>query len=157
MKNKKGFTLVELLIVIAIIGVLSTIAFVSLNRARSKARDAKRIADVRQLQSALELFYNDQTEPEYPMVTATRTIDSTVLSSTYVATLPTAPTPGDSSTCISGTNNDYRYTSYQDQGGLIACDAATEDCAWYRLTFCLGAQTGGVGAGLRTASPGGIQ
>ncbi|MFH1171716.1 MAG: type II secretion system protein, partial [bacterium] len=50
MKKQKGFTLVELLVVIAIIGLLSTIAFISLNRARAKARDAKRISDVRELQ-----------------------------------------------------------------------------------------------------------
>ncbi|PIS04965.1 MAG: hypothetical protein COT81_03775 [Candidatus Buchananbacteria bacterium CG10_big_fil_rev_8_21_14_0_10_42_9] len=57
--NKKGFTLVELLVVIAIIGLLSTIAIVALNSAREKARDAKRVADVKQIQTALELLFND--------------------------------------------------------------------------------------------------
>ena len=58
-KNKKGFTLIELLVVIAIIGLLSTLAVVALNNARQKSRDAKRVADVKQIQTALELFYND--------------------------------------------------------------------------------------------------
>ena len=49
MQNKKGFTLIELLVVIAIIGLLSSIAVVSLNGARAKARDAKRVSDVKQL------------------------------------------------------------------------------------------------------------
>jgi len=59
MKNKKGFTLVELLVVIAIIGLLSTLAVVALGSARSKARDARRISDVKQVQTALELYFAD--------------------------------------------------------------------------------------------------
>ncbi len=58
--NKKGFTLIELLIVVAIIGLLSTLAVVSLGSARVKARDSKRLADLKQLQTALELYYTDQ-------------------------------------------------------------------------------------------------
>jgi prepilin-type N-terminal cleavage/methylation domain-containing protein len=57
-KNNKGFTLIELLVVIAIIGLLATIVMVSLNTARAKARDARRISDVRQLQLALEMYYD---------------------------------------------------------------------------------------------------
>ncbi|PIW79613.1 MAG: pilus assembly protein, partial [Parcubacteria group bacterium CG_4_8_14_3_um_filter_48_16] len=57
--NKKGFTLIELLVVIAIIGLLSTLAVVALNNARLKARDAKRIADIKQIQTALELYYTE--------------------------------------------------------------------------------------------------
>jgi general secretion pathway protein G len=58
--NKKGFTLIELLVVIAIIGLLSTLAVVALGSARTKARDSKRLADLKQLQTALELYYTDQ-------------------------------------------------------------------------------------------------
>ncbi len=65
-KNKQGFTLIELLVVIAIIGLLSTLAVVALSSARQKARDSKRLSDLKQLQTALELYYQDQTSPAYP-------------------------------------------------------------------------------------------
>jgi general secretion pathway protein G len=64
-KNNKGFTLIELLVVIAIIGLLSTLAVVALGNAREKARDAKRLSDLKQMQTALELYYTDQTS--YPV------------------------------------------------------------------------------------------
>jgi len=57
--SSKGFTLVELLVVIAIIGVLATLILLQLGAARQKARDAKRVADVNQVRSALELFFDD--------------------------------------------------------------------------------------------------
>ena len=63
MKNK-GFTLIELLVVIAIIGLLASVALVSLGSARAKARNAKRLADMAQLQKALELYYDNSGQ--YP-------------------------------------------------------------------------------------------
>lgn len=66
-KKSKGFTLIELLVVIAIIGILATIVLVSLNDARQKARDTKRIGDLRQVQLQMEIFYDDnQAYPANP-------------------------------------------------------------------------------------------
>ena len=57
--KRKGFTLIELLVVIAIIGILATIVLVSLNSARQKARDVRRISDLRQVALGLEMLYDD--------------------------------------------------------------------------------------------------
>jgi len=66
-RKNKGFTLIELLVVIAIIGMLSSVVLVSLSSARSKSRDAGRIASAKQLQTALELYYSENGH--YPIST----------------------------------------------------------------------------------------
>ncbi len=58
-KNIKAFTLVELLVVISIIGILSSFAMVSLNTARIKARDALRSGEMNQLRTALVMYFDD--------------------------------------------------------------------------------------------------
>ncbi|PIT95109.1 pilus assembly protein [Candidatus Falkowbacteria bacterium CG10_big_fil_rev_8_21_14_0_10_39_9] len=62
--KKPAFTLIELLVVIAIIGVLVTVSIITLSNARAKSRDAKKAGDIKQVQTALELFYNDMNR--YP-------------------------------------------------------------------------------------------
>lgn len=57
--TRRAFTLVELLVVIAIIGLLSTVAIVALNGSRIASRDAKRIADLKQIRLALSMYYDD--------------------------------------------------------------------------------------------------
>lgn len=61
---KAGFTLIELLVVIAIIGILSSVVLASLNSARTKARDTRRVSDLKQVQVALELYYDANSK--YP-------------------------------------------------------------------------------------------
>ena len=72
LKNKKtGFTLIELLVVISIIGLLSSVIFAGLNDAKAKARDAKRLSELKEIQNALELYYaqNDSYPNHTPKYT----------------------------------------------------------------------------------------
>lgn len=55
---KKGFTLIELLVVVAVIGILASVILLGLSSVRGKGRDARRITDLKQLQNALELYFN---------------------------------------------------------------------------------------------------
>src|SRR3989338_5409213 len=59
LRRANAFTLIELLVVISVIGLLASIVLVSLNSARAKARDAKRLTDLAQIKKALELYYDD--------------------------------------------------------------------------------------------------
>jgi prepilin-type N-terminal cleavage/methylation domain-containing protein len=64
-KKQLGFTLIEFLIVMVIIIILASISVIALNGQRTKARDAKRISDIRQIRTALEFYFSD--EGEYPV------------------------------------------------------------------------------------------
>lgn len=91
---KRGFTLIELLVVIAIIGMLSSVVLASLNSARTKSRDVRRLTDVRQLQTALEMYYNDHNA--YPISSWTHssagwTSAFTTALAPYMPTIPTDP------------------------------------------------------------------
>ena len=91
-KKNKGFTLIELLVVIAIIGILASVVLASLNTARRKSRDARRIADVKQIQLALELYF-DANNGTYPGgdELGTGAGSYAALAPTYIASLPKDP------------------------------------------------------------------
>lgn len=109
MKKNKGFTLIELLIVVAIIGLLATLAIIGLTTAQQRARDTKRVADVKSIVSALELYWNDNAE--YPILSDAISPDintwaelNTALTD-YISQLPTDPFHQDS-----GKSATYFYT-----------------------------------------------
>lgn len=92
----RGFTLIELLVVISIIGVLSTVAMTSLNAARAKARDAKRLQEIEQIKSALDLYYaNNGYYPLYNVSTIvdcnTATSLNALVTSGLFASVPVDP------------------------------------------------------------------
>lgn len=57
--RRAGFTLIEMLVVVAVVGLLSSAVLVGLEDARERARDARRIADLRSVQNGLEVFYSN--------------------------------------------------------------------------------------------------
>ena len=61
MKSPRAFTLIELMVVIAIIGLLSSIVLASLSSARSKGNDAKVISEMKSIRNAAELYYSQNS------------------------------------------------------------------------------------------------
>lgn len=59
LKIRKGFTLIEMLVVVSLIGVLTTLVAANLNSARERARDTQRKSDLRNIETALRLYYQD--------------------------------------------------------------------------------------------------
>ena len=153
MKKQKGFTLIELLVVIAIIGLLSTLAVVALNNARQKSRDAKRVADVKQMQTALEIYYNDcggyvtMAPGDASGMTAVGACNGVTFGD-FMALVPENPAPNDDGSCTADT--EYQYASCT--GGT--CDGSGN--ASYIITYCLGADTGNLDAGPHNATPAGM-
>ncbi|MBI3273715.1 MAG: type II secretion system protein [Candidatus Colwellbacteria bacterium] len=120
MNYKKGFTLIELLVVIAIIGILASIVLASLNSARIKSRDARRIADIKQIQLALELYFDSSAS--YPPGT-----DLTpVKTGNFIPVVPIDP-------LNSGTHV-YRYQALTSITTKTAC---TSGCLAYSLAAVL--------------------
>ncbi len=108
--NKKGFTLIELLIAVAIIGVLSGVVMFRGNEARQRARDARRLNDIKQVQIALEASFqnSDSESKQYPANLMQLVTEG------FVPTLPVGP-QGDA----------YSYNPTTNASGL-------------RLSYCLG-------------------
>lgn len=141
--NKKGFTLIELLVVIAIIALLSTLAVVALGSAREKARDAKRLSDIKQVQTALELYYTDKNG--YPDGT------SLVLGGASAGCLGTAGFAG--SGCGTPVYMGQVPNNPLPNGADYVYTAAAGS---YSITFNLEGTSGGLGLGQHIASPSGI-
>lgn len=101
-RSQKGFTLVELLVVISIIGVLATLVLLQLSSARARARDTKRIADVNQIRTSVESYFEDNNGT-YPTA-----IDSTSIGK-YLTKVPTDPL----------TAQPYGYSYHTNAGGKV--------------------------------------
>ena len=112
---KTGFTLIELLIVITIIGILTALITTNLTGARSRARDTRRKSDLRSIEQALRLYYNDakrfpSSDGSGNISTATWGSPFTVGSTVYMSSLPLDP---------SGNGITYKYVGISDDSYLL--------------------------------------
>ncbi len=119
--SERGFTLIELLVVIAIIGVLASVVLASLNNARRKSRDARRVTDIKQIQLALELYFDGAGAGQYPLASAT--CDGTasqglevLATNNYIPQIPRDPS--NSATC-------YAYASGAVSGNRLTYHLGT--------------------------------
>lgn len=136
LQNKKGFTLIELLVVIAIIGVLSALLTSNFIGVRQRARDAQRKSDLRQIQSALELYRADVGNyPSNSMLASCGTTTAKIYngSSTYMQQIPCDPTTGSVYTYNTSDNTTYTLItclengsdSQKDSVNVSPCDGTT--------------------------------
>lgn len=146
-QNKKGFTLIELLIVIAIIGLLATLAIVSLTTAQQKARDTKRVADLKQLQNAVELYYSENST--YPVSAAATWASFGTSISSYITNIPQDPTNTGTSVysyASNNTNTEYVIKAQLENTGFSALSgdddvSYTAAGAWSALDAVLSNET----------------
>ncbi|OGG11484.1 hypothetical protein A2Z00_03495 [Candidatus Gottesmanbacteria bacterium RBG_13_45_10] len=118
-KKRKGFTLMELLIVIAIIGILISMGVVSFSSAQKTSRDSKRRADMKAIQNAWEQ-YNSDNNGSYPA--------SCSVSATYLpAGLPTDPKTGWPAYVGTCSASSYCYCASLESG---VGNSSSSNCAY---------------------------
>jgi prepilin-type N-terminal cleavage/methylation domain-containing protein len=122
-KNQSGFTLIELLVVTAIIGILATFILASLNEARIKARDVRRVADLRQVALALEMYYDDHSAG-YPGTSGSNlyqtTLTSELKTNGYISSVPSDP----------GVNTYEYWVASDNQGYVLKATLENSDSFW---------------------------
>jgi prepilin-type N-terminal cleavage/methylation domain-containing protein len=131
-KNSKGFTIVELLIVIVVIAILAALVLNSFRGVQERARDTKRRTDVNAQASQLEVYYTDNGG--YPVFTGQVNTDSWLSANLKGADLNAWRAPNQTSNSMTNsatpTKDQYGYTPLQDDG-TTAC--TTAPCAKYKL------------------------
>ena len=139
-QRQSGFTIVELLIVIVIIGILATLVIVTFSGVQQKARDSERKTDINAVAGQLEAFYANKGY--YPPVvdfnSSTFRAANEIRLDTKALADPSTPAT-ESLTAGTGAGKVY-YMDAKDGSGA-ACTAANSQCASYTLTSNL-EQTG---------------
>jgi len=132
-----GFTLIEILVVVAIVGILSSIVIAKLNTAREKARDAQRVASVNQITNAVALYQNDNggLPPGGDGVEYLNGNPEWIpgLVPKYISAIPSDPIDVDEHKFhYSRQGNDYEVISFLEQNGnQAACGDGGSSCQYY--------------------------
>lgn len=122
-KSKQfGFTLIELLVVVAIIGLLSSIISVAINTSRMRARDTRRVSDIKQIKTGLDIYH--ATGNGYPISSVW---DAAVGSQLFCDTTPVMQVPKDPLPSV------YNYV-YGDLGTAVT-GCGTTVRSHYNITF----------------------
>jgi prepilin-type N-terminal cleavage/methylation domain-containing protein len=96
MLSKKGFTLVELMVTVAIVGILMAIVTSNFTTSRSRSRDAKRVSDINQIQLALELYFDrcDEYPATLSLTAKNGSCPTGIELGSFISKIPTAQSPG---------------------------------------------------------------
>ncbi|QQR83765.1 type II secretion system protein [Candidatus Peregrinibacteria bacterium] len=101
--HKKGFSLVELLVVITIIAILSVVAYTAVGGQTVKARDAKRKNDLTTMRNAFEIYYNEYARyPASPLTNGDPAVTPGTIPRKTLSSIPQDPGPA-------STPKDYIY------------------------------------------------
>jgi prepilin-type N-terminal cleavage/methylation domain-containing protein len=147
-RGQRGFTLIELLVVIAIIGVLAAVVLVSLGSARLKSRDARRLSDMQQIKSGLDIHYN--LASGYPSTTDWNTAQAGFTSLDCSGTI-SLKVPNDP---INPTTPSFSYTYTHGGTAFSACGGTVYST--YKVQFQTEGATSIGTAGTYYLHPGGI-
>ena len=146
-KDIRGFTLVELLVVIAIIGILASIILASLGSAKAQARDARRISDIKEIQLALELYYDANN------VFPNKISVANLVTPGYISVVPSDPSSNTG--CVLGTEAGcYHYAAFGSGFQCVSYHLGTSLEQNTNTAINTAALVAAVGSGLCTSSQG---
>lgn len=157
MRRKNGFTIIELIVVIAIIAVLAGIVLVGVNQYIAKARNSKKLADILEYAKALEIYRSEKGVYPYgdsgycclginPPATECAFLGvCTTINASLAPYFPALP----SGTRLNSGGGSYTYTSAKDEGGG-ACTA--NECGAFQIDYVLEGGNVACGPGVKTSS-----